>query len=121
MKSKVRLLVRTLEGQLKAVLFKYDEISMDEFSHDLIEIFEGSVNQAEARLFSRYLFEPRVYREVEETNRLEKSKFIETRLRKFVGQYDVVHDNSIENIKEYFSDSENTRTEFLARLDELKH
>lgn len=41
MKSKVRLLVRTLEGQLKTVLFKYDEISMDEFSHDLVEIFEG--------------------------------------------------------------------------------
>lgn len=52
---------------------------------------------------------------------MEKSKFIETRLRKFVGQYDSIPDNMIEAFREYFlkGENRNIRNQLLERLEEM--
>ena len=54
--------------------------------------------------------------------RSEKSKFIETRLRKFAGDYDVVHDNYIEVFRTYFQqqDSKLNKQRFLDEIRDLK-
>lgn len=54
--------------------------------------------------------------------RCEKSKFIETRLRKFAGQYEVIHENFIEAYRVYLQKNENNslREEFFQQLEQLK-
>lgn len=45
--------------------------------------------------------------------RSEKSQFIETRLRKFVGQYEPIYDDYIEVFRVYFQHEENKSTKSL--------
>lgn len=52
------------------------------------------------------------------TFRSEKSKFIENRLIKFAGDYEVIHDNYIEIFKTYFNqeDEKDNKTKFIENL-----
>lgn len=94
------------------------------------------IAQEEAKLLGRYLFEPRVFYQVEDINRwlkllslnfncvyrIEKAKFIETRLRKFVGQYEVVSDSIVKILKEFIQKPENKqkKTELIEKINEVK-
>lgn len=55
-------------------------------------------------------------------HRSEKSTFIDTRMRKFIGQYQQIGDNAIESIRKYFQRSEKQfeKKEFIEKLEELK-